>query len=246
MSNRIVNLNRQFVIQSNSQQIYTPSLSTPTSIRALIENLTTSTLIIPDGIYTENLSIPSGINVKTNGYVKIIGNVILEGDGSICDCEITGTLTVRGKRSINNLTVKYILIQQNGFANCWKCHIKYLSCINGQFSIANSSLGREIGTNTLHLVQNSSGFIESSAVNGQTFIGSSSVLECRNSSLIGNENEDLVDTEDETSTFQIFNCTVYGSGNIKVGAGTSIRSNVIPLSEAVDFIGGENIKIEPV
>jgi hypothetical protein len=115
--------------------------------------------------------------------------------------------------------------------------------VKGQFSIRNSTLGKQEGKYTV-MLYHSTGIIENSTIEGSSWLRIGSILDCKQVSISGTD--DIFVTEDETVTLQIFNSSVFGEKLIKSGPGTSIRANIFALSDARDFEGGENIKIDAI
>lgn len=244
---RIINLSRPHLVVSAGIPIATQPLTatsvSPKTITEMIQSLHgEGTVVIPSGVYQENVIVPNGVNLYGNGIVKIDGSLTLEGEGSVSNVD-SKDMYVRGQRLVEKSEVKTIYIF-SGYLGGSGMQIERLVSNNGQFSLRNSVLGRTVLNYTV-IMENSTGIIESSTLEGPSLLKTGSVLDCRQSSIVGGD-EDLFETEDETVTLQLFNCTVFGERLIKSGPGTSIRANVVALSEAREFEGGENTKLESI
>lgn len=246
MPYRIVNLsNPPLVISHGTPQAQPLSVSVPlTKISQMIDALKgkKGTVVVPSGIYQENVVVPDGVSLMGNGLVKINGNLTANGEGLISFVDVD-TFETNGKRLISNCVASVLLVSPQAFADCRNCQLTRISCTQGQFSVTNSTIGKPLADYTISL-KGGIGLVETSTIEGESLVGSNSVLDCKHTSVIGED--DLFETEDETSTVQLFSCVVYGSNLIKSGPGTSIRFNVSALSDAVGFEGGENVKIESI
>jgi hypothetical protein len=245
MSHRIINISKPTLLVYSSARNSVQELST---IKEMIDSLKgkKGTLIVPSGIYHENAVLPDGVSLVGSGYVQIIGTLTLEGEGMITSID-SDKIVVKGKRLGEKCNTSLLQIDTEGYFNCYNSHVAQVICSNGQFLIRNST----IGTNETYPVSmysitlnNGIGLVESSTIEGSCMLHSGSVLDCKQTAVIGTD--DLFQTQDETVTLQLFNCTVYGNNLIKSGPGTSIRSNVVALSDATVFEGGENLKIDSV
>lgn len=243
---RIINVSRPHLVVSGGTTIVQQPLTTsvyPKTITEMIQSLHgKGTVVINSGVYQENVIVPNGVNLYGNGIVKIDGSLTLEGEGSVSNVD-SRDMYVKGQRLVEKSEVKTIYIF-SGYLGGSGMQIGRIISNNGQFSLRNSVLGRTVLDYTLNMTH-STGIIESSTLEGPSLLKTGSVLDCRQSSIVGG-NEDLFETEDETVTLQMFNCTVFGERLIKSGPGTSIRANVIALSEAREFEGGENTKLESI
>jgi len=241
MSYRIININKPTLFMYGSVQQESHKVS---SIRELIEGLKgkKGTLIVPTGTYHEDVILPDGVSLIAGGYVQIIGTLTLEGEGVITSID-SDKIIVKGKRLGEKCNTSFVQID-SGYFSCYNSRVSRIVCVNGQFLIRNSTIGvNELSVYSVTL-KNGIGLVESSTIEGSCMLHSGSVLDCKQTSVIGTD--DLFQTEDETVTLQMFNCTVYGSNLVKSGPGTSIRANVVALSDATVFEGGENVKIDSV
>lgn len=239
MRGRIIDLNRLYhIIPSggNSREIVAPQLKTINEIVSQGKG----TFSIPAGIYTENVILEDGVSILGNGIVKINGTLIVKGNGIIDFIECENVIII-GKRDINRCTFNSLNVN-DGYINCKNSELNNIKFMNSQFVILNCVIH---GNSEFSIdIEKSFGLIESSTIEGSTLIKNESVLECKQTSVVGSK--DLFIVEDYTSTVQLFNCVLYGNELIKSGAGTSIRANCVALSNANQFEGGENIKIESV
>lgn len=242
MAYRIINLAKPVVLAPSSRAS-TPAIS----ISQMIVNLhgKKGTITVPSGIYIENLTVPDGVTVLGNGIVHVNGQIELKGEGILSHIE-TNSVTVlsSGNRVLINCTTNLLSLHQDSHVDCRGGSVSQIRSTGGNFIVRNTSIGTTLPEYAID-ISNSMGIIESCTIEGSTKLGISTVLDCKQTSIVGGE-EDLFETFDETTTLQLFNCTVYGAGLIKSGPGTSIRANVIALSDAVGFEGGENIKIESI
>lgn len=248
MSHRIVNVSKPQIVvcYSNAPTLGIPVTSSPvpTKISQMIDALKgkKGTVTVSAGVYQENVTLPDGVNLIGNGTIKIIGSLTAQGEGLLSFVDVDG-LVVKGKRMINNCNVSVLTVQSGAYANCRNSQITRIDCTKGQFSVTNCTIGKALVDYTISL-RDGVGLVETSTIEGSSRLGANSVLDCKHSSIIGTD--DLFETENETTTLQLFNCVVYGDKLIKSGPGTSIRSNVTALSDAVAFEGGENVKIESI
>ncbi len=256
MSYRIINLAKPVVLISSSS-----SVKKTFSITQMIANLhgKKESISVPSGVYRENVTIPDGVSLMGNGTVQIHGNVFLHGEGILSYVDMENLTVVDGNRVLVNCSTNLLTIEKNSYVDCRGSYLTKIISNEGKFIVRNSSIGTKetapsytVPSYTIEM-ENSIGVIESSTIEGSTKLGASTILDCKQTCIVGKERvdgehstEDLFETFDETTTLQLFNCTVYGYGLVKSGLGTSIRANVIALSDAVGFEGGENIKIESI
>lgn len=237
MNGRIIDLNKFYRIVPSGGG------SNDLQFKTITETVSkgAGTYLIPSGIYNENVTLENNVNLIGNGLVKINGKLTIIGDGVIDFIECDDVI-LQGRRSINRCSFGKIDVI-DGYMNCHGSNVSNLNLQNSQFVMVNCVIG---GNREFNVILNhSSGLIESSNIEGSTLIRNESILDCRQTSIVG-EN-DLFVVEEYISTLQLFNCVLYGNSvNIKTGAGTSIRGNCIALSNANQFEGGENIKVENV
>lgn len=246
MASRMINLSRPVLIigygggapKSQKQQ---------QTISQMIQSLRgkKGTISVPNGTYDEKIVLPDGVSLLAgnDSFVKITKEILCEGEGSIIgiDCP---KFIISGKRILEKCTIEELILLQNSFIEGRHIYANKILCSGGQFILVNSNVGKLPTYNYSIIMNGGIGIIETSTIEGSSQINRESVLECKHTSIVGTN--DLFETEDETSTLQLFNCNVTGNGLIKSGAGTSIRGNVISLGDAILFDGGENIKIENI
>ena len=192
---------------------------------------------ISSGIYPDNLSIPNKVHLTGIGEVVLSGNVRLEGEGKVSGITFTN-LTLVGPRVLHN------------------CHIRTQLSVTGTTAFFteltsegatsfSSSRGvfRESSLSSLSQ-QASLVLLANSFVEGKVELSDHSVLDAKQSHFSCSST--IFTVVDLDSTVQLINCTVIGNEKIKVGPGTSIRSNLIALGLATELIEGENIVLAPI
>jgi hypothetical protein len=249
MAFRIHDLNRQQLLSipppssgvQFSHILHVPS-KYPTINSALLIAKPDHLIEISSGIYQENLFVKEKIHITGVGEVKILGKVVLEGNGNLSNLEIS-ELENNGNRSLSDCQIsKSLIIQGSLYGH--NLSILCSTVVKGQAIIRLSSLIPPKGSFAL-LAQDSDVLLENSSVLGPLSLEGKSVVHCNQVSIADNTNVDLIEVE-ENSTIQLFNCIASGGGKIKSGNGTSIRSNLVALGSAKELIGGENVIVPSV
>ena len=241
MSFRVININNNAF---NIRPIAT-NFPTNSSIKQMIKDLKDEkgAVIVNSGSYDEDIIVPDGVSLIGNGVVKLNGNIILNGEGIFKSIDVSSTISVRGNRVIEKCASSLLEINDEAYVNCFNSHISSIDCKGGNILARCSIIGSDKSKYCIKLYKGMMS-IENCTIEGVSHLLEESVLDCKNSSIIGNDV--LFQTEDETSVLQLFNCTVFGERLIKNGPGKSTRFNITALSTAKDFEGGENIKIESI
>lgn len=231
-------------------------VSTPVRFNFMTSNLSSSigqmilelkdmkgTIVVNSGNYNEDITVPDGVSLIGNGIVKINGSITLLGDGMLKSIDVTASISVKGNRVVEKCTTSILNIYKGSYASCFNSHISKINCVEGYVLIRCSTIGSDKNNYAIELRQGMIS-VENCTIEGSSYLFNESVFDCKNSSVIGNN--DLFQTQHETATLQLFNCTVFGEKLIKNGPGKSVRFNLVALSIAKDFEGGENTKIESI
>jgi len=252
MAHRIHDLNRSLTIVSipqgsgvqTSHILYVPS-KYPTIGSALAVAKKGQLIEVSSGIYNENVTLEDDVHLTGVGEVTIMGKLLLNGTGKLSGitCE---SLKVRGGRIVHDVEVLKLVEILGGTLQgsnlTLRCSIKVTG---GNLVMRTSSSIPDSGSHSV-IMKDSNVLLENSFIGGPIKIEEKSVLNCTQVSIVDRSGVDLIETKDETSTVQLFNCIVSGDGKVKSGNGTSIRSNLIVLGSANQLEGGENIVIQPV
>ncbi len=238
MSFRVHNGTHALVIETSRVSLDTIKKS-PLTITAMIASQKEGTVQIPEGVYTENVTVPDGVHLIGNGVVRVEGVLTLLGNGVIRNLQTT-RMIVRGNRSIENCVVERATFEGGDSYLFHTTVEKGTQVFSANLVARMCSLDNEEKEYALH-VSEAICVLDTCALKGCAWV-EKSVLDCKRTDVIGDADTfNLFETQDSDTTVQLFNCTVFGDKKIKTGPGTSIRGNVMALGTATEFEGGTNV-----
>lgn len=245
MAHRIINLNRSVMMFSPNVGYSRPVIASSQS-SSIFEMIRAAksvpcTIQIPGGVYNENLIVPDGVSLIGLGFVKV-NEVTANGSGMV-SCFECNKMSVNGKRVLNDCRVDVLNLLENTCVSAKSLSVKLVNCNKAQLIATNSTFGEYPNVTNIHAKNQSIIVIDSSTIEGLSAATDTSIIEMRGSAIVGQG--DLFNI-DSASTLQLFSSTVYGDTFVKTGPGTSIRAGIHALSDAIEFTGGENIKLKEV
>lgn len=228
-----------------------PKFSTiAAAIASAVTSKVESTIVIPEGDYKENVTVPDKVSLTGKGAVNIIGTVNLDGKGSISNIAMQTCIVQGGaNRILEKCEFAALNVQPGGIIHARQIFVQNtLNANRANIFISTSTIsGSPAAPVALILAAGTTCSIEASTIEGSTQMSGKTILDCKQSNIVGmNTTEDLFTVSDPESVLQLFNCTVTGQSRIKSGPGSSVRANVIALGSANVFTGGKDVKLADV
>lgn len=216
------------------------------SISKALEKATQGiTIEVRGGTYNEPLNVPNGVDIIGFGTVKINGKVVVNGTGSLSGLKFKNLEISSSTRFIDKCIIEGHLFIAVSYVKLVDCLIEGDTEIN-ESEVVFKSTSLSANEGVCLILNKAITLLDGCSTVGPITASNETVMDCKNTTLVENNNLDIIETTDETTSIQLFNCYVCGTKFIKSGPGTSVRSNVIPLKTAKEFIGGENFVIQSV